>query len=134
MPILNYLPDKNCYLCIFLSYQILTQRGPSSGHEDFSFCGSLYVSLLQKTNGFHWYSKTQNMLRMVQKGYDDVLSQYEVLVMPTVKFLPPPLPLEDASIKGKALHQRFLYKPWRPKSYSQFEIIINVFVSSFRFI
>ena len=28
----------------------------------------------------------------------------------------------------------FLYKPWRPKGFLQFEIIINVLVSSFRFI
>ena len=28
----------------------------------------------------------------------------------------------------------FLYKPWRPKGFFQFEIIINVSVSSFRFI
>ena len=28
----------------------------------------------------------------------------------------------------------FLHKPWRPKGYFQFEIIINVLVSSFRFI
>ena len=69
------------------------------------------------------------MLRMVQKGYDDALSQYEVLVMPTVKFLPPPLPLEDASIKGKVTSSTlkalkyFLYKPWGPKSYSLFEFM-----------
>ena len=28
----------------------------------------------------------------------------------------------------------FLYKPWRPKGYFQFEIIINVLIGSFRFI
>ena len=28
----------------------------------------------------------------------------------------------------------FLYKPWRPKGYFQFEIVINVLVSSFRII
>ena len=28
----------------------------------------------------------------------------------------------------------FLYKPWRPKDFIQFEIVINVLVSSFRFI
>ena len=27
-----------------------------------------------------------------------------------------------------------LYKPWRPKEFFQFEIIINVLVGSFRFI
>ena len=42
-----------------------------------------------------------NLSRLLTKAYDDALSKYDVLVMPTTLTTAEPLPTKDMSITGK---------------------------------
>ena len=44
------------------------------------------------------------------------------------------LTLKNAEFCYENRGKQILYKSWRPKGFNQFEIIINVLFSSFRFI
>ncbi len=55
--------------------------------------------LHQRYHGQH-YAKAQNAGRVLRRAYDRALSEFDLLVMPTIPFLPPPLsptplPIED---------------------------------------
>ncbi len=45
-----------------------------------------------------YYAKAQNLRGSLVKAYDDVLANYDVLVMPTIPFRATPLPRPDCSI------------------------------------
>ncbi len=45
-----------------------------------------------------YYAKAQNLRGALVKAYDDVLANYDVLVMPTIPFRATPLPPPDSSI------------------------------------
>ena len=46
-----------------------------------------------------YYAKAQNLRPALVKAYDDVLSRYDVLVMPTIPFRATPIPPPDCSIE-----------------------------------
>ena len=53
-----------------------------------------------------YYAKAQNLRRALRQAYDEVLQDNDVLVMPTMAFLPPPIPASDCSREeyvGRAL-------------------------------
>ena len=43
-----------------------------------------------------FYAKAQNLLRTATAAYDDALSRFDLLVMPTTPMKAPPLPADDA--------------------------------------
>ena len=51
---------------------------------------------MNQTYNGRYYAKAQNLLRKVAAAYDDMLSRYDVLVMPTTPMTAPPLPPADA--------------------------------------
>ncbi len=46
----------------------------------------------------HFYAKSQNLVRVLKQSYDDVLSRYDLLLMPTVPMKATPLPAPDAPL------------------------------------
>ena len=46
----------------------------------------------------HFYAKAQNLGRLLRKSYDDVLSRYDLLLMPTMPFKAPPIPPQNAPL------------------------------------
>ena len=46
----------------------------------------------------HFYAKAQNLVRVLKQAYDDVLSRYDVLLMPTTPMKATPIPPADASL------------------------------------
>lgn len=46
----------------------------------------------------HFYAKAQNLARLLRKSYDDVLSRYDLLLMPTLPFKAPPIPPQNAPL------------------------------------
>jgi len=54
---------------------------------------------LHRTYYGRYYAKAQNLRPRIRKAYDDVLASHDVIVMPTVPFRAPPLPLPDCSIE-----------------------------------
>ncbi len=46
----------------------------------------------------HYYAKAQNLSRVLRAAYDDALSRYDILVMPTVPMTAPQIPAPDASL------------------------------------
>ena len=46
-----------------------------------------------------FYSKGQNLSRLLCQAYDDALKQVDVLVMPTVKYKASKISSKDASVK-----------------------------------
>jgi amidase len=47
----------------------------------------------------HYYAKAQNLSRQLRKAYDDVLGQYDLLLMPTVPLTATPLPKPGAEVE-----------------------------------
>ncbi|MEY4252818.1 MAG: hypothetical protein RLZZ566_288 [Pseudomonadota bacterium] len=47
----------------------------------------------------HFYAKAQNLSRVLAKAYDDALSRYDLLLLPTVPMKATPLPPANASLK-----------------------------------
>ncbi|XP_030828821.1 uncharacterized protein LOC105443271 [Strongylocentrotus purpuratus] len=52
-----------------------------------------------KKNYCHLYGKAQNLKRQLEKEFNDVLVDCDVVVMPTVPFTAPPMLERNASIK-----------------------------------
>jgi amidase len=46
----------------------------------------------------HFYAKAQNLARMLRSAYDDALSRYDMLLMPTIPMKATPLPPLDAPL------------------------------------
>jgi amidase len=46
----------------------------------------------------HYYAKAQNLVRRLRRAYDDVLSRYDLLVMPTLPMVATPLPEANAPV------------------------------------
>ena len=46
----------------------------------------------------HFYAKAQNLGRLLRKTYDDALSRYDLLLMPTMPFKAPPIPPQNAPL------------------------------------
>ena len=46
----------------------------------------------------HFYAKAQNLARMLRSAYDDALSRYDMLLMPTLPMKATPLPPADAPL------------------------------------
>ena len=60
---------------------------------------SMFVGeYMQKYYRGHYYAKAQNLSRVLRAAYDDALSRYDILVMPTVPMTAPPIPGPDASL------------------------------------
>ena len=51
---------------------------------------------LQARYGGRYYSKAQNLARQLRESYDQALSVVDLLMMPTVPFTAPPLPLDGS--------------------------------------
>jgi amidase len=49
-------------------------------------------------HGGHFYAKAQNLVRRLRAAYDQALSSYDLLAMPTLPMVATPLPGPDASI------------------------------------
>jgi amidase len=60
---------------------------------------SMFVGeYMQKHYRGHYYAKAQNLSRVLRAAYDDALSRYDILVMPTVPMTAPPIPAPDAPL------------------------------------
>ena len=60
---------------------------------------SMFVGeYMQKYYRGHFYAKAQNLSRRLRASYDDLLSHYDLLLMPTLPLKATPLPPADASI------------------------------------
>ena len=46
----------------------------------------------------HFYAKAQNLVRKLRQAYDDALSRYDLLLMPTLPMTATPLPRPDAPV------------------------------------
>jgi len=46
----------------------------------------------------HYYAKAQNLVRRLRRSYDDVLSRYDLLLMPTLPMVATPLPEANAPV------------------------------------
>jgi amidase len=46
----------------------------------------------------HYYAKAQNLVRRLRAAYDEVLSRFDLLLMPTLPIVATPLPAADAPI------------------------------------
>ena len=59
---------------------------------------------------FHgqYYGRGQNLGRLLCKAYDNVLKDYDVLILPTIPFVAQKLPSEKLSFQGecKVYHNR----------------------------
>jgi amidase len=51
---------------------------------------------IKKYFGSKYYGKAMNVTRRVTAAYDDVLKEYDLLLMPTLPMKPTPLPPADA--------------------------------------
>jgi len=47
------------------------------------------------------YGKANNLVRLLREKYDEALGKYDVLVMPTIPYLPTPHAPQDASVMQK---------------------------------
>lgn len=57
---------------------------------------SMFVGeYMQKHYRGHYYAKAQNLSRVLRAAYDDALSRYDVLIMPTTPMKAQPLPAPD---------------------------------------
>ena len=54
----------------------------------------------------HYYAKAQNLVRRLRRAYDDVLSRYDLLLMPTLPMVATPLPEANAPV-GQILQRAF---------------------------
>ena len=57
-----------------------------------------------------YYAKAQNLVRKLRRGYDDALSQYDLLLMPTLPMTATKLPEADAPV-GELLQRSFEMLP-----------------------
>jgi amidase len=54
----------------------------------------------------HYYAKAQNLVRRLRRAYDEVLSRYDLLLMPTLPIVATPLPEANAPV-GDILQRGF---------------------------
>jgi amidase len=54
----------------------------------------------------HYYAKAQNLVRRLRRAYDEVLSRYDLLLMPTLPIVATPLPEPNAPV-GQILQRAF---------------------------
>jgi len=54
----------------------------------------------------HYYAKAQNLIRRLRAAYDEVLSRYDLLLMPTLPIVATPLPESNAPV-GEILQRGF---------------------------
>src|SRR5215472_11026671 len=54
----------------------------------------------------HYYAKAQNLVRRLRRGYDEVLTRYDLLLMPTLPMVATPLPEANAPV-GQILQRAF---------------------------
>jgi amidase len=54
----------------------------------------------------HYYAKAQNLVRRLRRAYDEVLSRYDLLLMPTLPMVATPLPEANAPV-GDILQRGF---------------------------
>ena len=54
----------------------------------------------------HYYAKAQNLVRRLRAAYDEVLSRYDLLLMPTLPMVATPLPEANAPV-GQILQRAF---------------------------
>ena len=54
----------------------------------------------------HYYGKAQNLVRRLRRAYDEALSRYDLLLMPTLPMVATPLPPSDAPV-GEVLRRAF---------------------------
>jgi amidase len=59
----------------------------------------LASEIIRQAHGRSFYGKSQNLVRMVRQAYDDALSRFDLLVMPTTPQLPTALPPGDAPLE-----------------------------------
>ncbi len=59
----------------------------------------LASEIIRQTYGRSFYGKSQNLVRMVRQAYDEALSRFDLLVMPTTPQLPTALPPSDAPLE-----------------------------------
>ena len=61
----------------------------------------LFGEYISKNYGNKFYGKCQNLTILLSRAYDEALSKYDVLVMPTLPFKAPKLPVKNDSVKGR---------------------------------
>jgi amidase len=60
---------------------------------------SMFVgAYFMKHHRGHYYAKAQNLARLLRKAYDDALSRYDLLLMPTLPMKATPLPPANAPL------------------------------------
>ena len=59
----------------------------------FQYATMLGAYLNEEFHG-QFYARGQNLGRLLRKAYDDVLKQYDVLIMPTIPFVAQKLPTD----------------------------------------
>jgi amidase len=69
---------------------------------------SIFSRYTMDRYGGHFYAKAQNLRRRVRAGYDAVLANHDLLLMPTVPMKAPPIPPADAS------PQEITRRSWEP--------------------
>ena len=52
---------------------------------------------MSQAYGGQYYAKAQNLRARLKSAYEEVLSQYDLLLMPTLPITAPPIPGKDAS-------------------------------------
>jgi amidase len=52
---------------------------------------------MSQAYGGQYYAKAQNLRARLKSAYEEVLSQYDLLLMPTLPITAPPIPGNDAS-------------------------------------
>ena len=61
----------------------------------------LFGEYISKNYGNKFYGKCQNLTILLTRAYDEALSKYDVLIMPTLPFIAPKLPVKNDSVKGR---------------------------------
>jgi amidase len=69
---------------------------------------SIFSRYTMDRYGGHFYAKAQNLRRRVRAGYDAVLANYDLLLMPTVPMKATPIPGKDAT------PQEITRRSWEP--------------------
>ena len=69
---------------------------------------SIFSRYTMDRYGGHFYAKAQNLRRRVRAGYDAVLANYDLLLLPTVPMKATPIPGKDAS------PQEITRRSWEP--------------------
>ena len=71
---------------------------------------AIFGAYLQENYGNYFYGKAQNLVPVLTAAYDKALSNYDVLIMPTVPHTATKIPPQDIKIKGKSYSRTWLFK------------------------